>query len=257
MENITQEYKSDSIEIDLRDLFMVILKRGWIIVLAGLVTAMVAFGYSRFYIAPQYQSTTQIYILNKTENSSITYNDLQTGSQITNDYMTLVKSRPVLEEVISELNLNMDYKSLANKIRLSNPSGTRIITFIVEYSDPVLAKKIVDSVRDASSEHITKIMNIEKVNTIEEGNIPNQRVSPSLSKNTIIGGFLGGFIAIAIILLIYFLDDTIKTPDDIEKHLGLSVLSSIPIQEGMQTSGKNSRKKKMQIRGIGNKGKLR
>ncbi|NLJ89822.1 MAG: protein-tyrosine kinase [Clostridiales bacterium] len=234
----------EEIEIDIKELIGVVLKRFWIIFIVTLVTAIIAFTYSKFRITPQYESTTQIYILSKSEDAErVTYSDLQVGSQLTNDYMALVKSRPVLETVISDLNLDVTNKEFANKIEVSNPSNTRIISITARYSDPEVAKEIVDKIRDVSSEHIKKIMDIEEVNIVEEGNVPQNKVSPNILQNTIIGGILGGIITTLAILIIYFLDDSIKTADDVERYLGLSVLGTIPLQEG-ETLSKGRKKKK-------------
>ncbi len=85
-------------------------------------------------------------------------------------------------------------------------------------------------------------MDIEEVNVVEEGNVPQGKVSPNVLLNTLIGGILGGIVATLVVLIIYFLDDTIKTPDDVEKYLGLSVLGSIPLQEG-ETVARGKKKK--------------
>ena len=95
--------------------------------------------------------------------------------------MALVKSRPVLETVISELNLDVNNKSFAKMIEVSNPTNTRIISITARYSDPVIAKEIVDKIRDTSAEHIKQIMDIEEVNIVE-GNIPMQKVSLTFYK---------------------------------------------------------------------------
>ena len=241
MEN--QNYYEE-IEVDIKELIGVILKKFWVIFIITVLAAIVAFTYSKFRITPQYESTTQIYILSKSDDANrVTYSDLQVGSQLTNDYMALVKSRPVLETVISELNLAVSNKSFAKMIEVSNPSNTRIISITARYSDPQIAKEIVDKIRDASAEHIKQIMDIEDVNIVEEGNIPMQKVSPNILQNTLIGGILGGIVATLIVLVIYFLDDTIKSSDDVERYLGLSVLGSIPIQTNEVTSrGKKNRR---------------
>ncbi len=221
----------------------VVLKRFWLILIVTVLAAIIAFTYSKFGITPQYESTTQIYILSKGDDSDrVTYSDLQVGSQLTNDYMALVKSRPVLESVISNLSLNIPTKNFSNLINVSNPSNTRIINITVKYSDPVIAKQIADDLRDTSAEHIKNIMDIEEVNVVEEGNVPQGKVSPNVLLNTLIGGILGGIVATLVVLIIYFLDDTIKTPDDVEKYLGLSVLGSIPLQEG-ETVARGKKKK--------------
>ena len=118
MEN--QNYYEE-IEVDIKELIGVILKKFWVIFIITVLAAIVAFTYSKFRITPQYESTTQIYILSKSDDANrVTYSDLQVGSQLTNDYMALVKSRPVLETVISELNLDVNNKSFAKMIEVSN-----------------------------------------------------------------------------------------------------------------------------------------
>ena len=57
-------------------------------------------------------------------------------------------------------------------------------------------------------------------------------------KNMALGGILGIVLAIGIIVLIYVLDDTLKTPEDVENFLGLNVLTSIPVSEGFKKSKK-------------------
>ena len=93
------------------------------------------------------------------------------------------------------------------------------------------AKTIVDEVRDAAAKQIERVMGIEKVNVVEEGNIPGGPSSPNVITNTLIGIILGVFLAVFLIFLKYALDDNIKKPEDIEKYLGLSVLTVIPKQK--------------------------
>lgn len=224
---------NEEFEIDVKELVFILLKRIWIIIMAGVGAALLAFLISEFVVVPMYQSTTKVYILNKQEsNAAITYTDLQTGTQLTKDYMTLITSRPVLEQVIAQLELDIKYNDLVSLITVENPTDTRLLNITVEYKDPYMAKQIADAVREASSVHIQDVMDIEEVNKAEDANIPEEPSSPNVLMNTILGGLVGGFIAVGAILLVYMLDDTIKTPDDLEKHLGISVLSSIPLQDG-------------------------
>ena len=94
-------------------------------------------------------------------------------------------------------------------------------------------------------------MDIEAVNVVDYANLPESPKSPNSIKNMIIGGLLGFVLAIGIIVIIYILDDTIKTPDDVEKYLGLSVLGSIPYDENVDTKNKKrKRKRKKSSKGI-------
>ena len=176
------------------------------------------------------------------EAGAVTGGDVQTGTQLTQEYMELVKSRTVLEEVISVLNLEMEPEELSDAITTSNPDNTRILTIQVEDEDPEVAREIADAVRESASNTIQDIMEIDAVNTVEEANLPTTPSSPSVFRNTAIGGFIGIVIAMGIIVLIYVFDDTIKTPEDVENYLGLNVLTSIPIQEGEQKPKRVKRK---------------
>lgn len=222
----------DEIVIDLRDLFAIILRRMWIIAVIGIGMALGAYMLSKYVITPKYQSTTKVYVMNKlNENSGLTYSDLQSSTQLTKDFMTLVTSRPVIEQVNTQLELPMTYKQIVNMISVENPDNTRILEITVEYTDPFMAKEIADAVRTASADHIKNVMDIDQVNVVEEANKPEEKSYPNTLKNTILGGIIGLIFTTIIICVIFVLDDTIKTPDDVEKYLGLSVLSSIPVQK--------------------------
>lgn len=238
---ISRNLEDDEISIDLFELISVVLRKLHVIVLVGIIFSMMFYAGTKLLITPLYTSTTKMYVLSKqNESSTVTYSDLQTGTQLTKDYMELVKSRPVLEKVIEQLNLDMTAEALKGMIKVTTPEDTRILAVSVEYPDAQKAKNIADAIREAVSVQITEIMEAESVNTVEEANLPASPSSPSTFKNVVIGGFLGCLLAVAIILLKFIMDDTIKTPDDVEKYLGLSVLGSVPIKPGAQKAKKKT-----------------
>jgi capsular polysaccharide biosynthesis protein len=236
---MNHETDNDEITIDLTDLLTVIWRRLHLIILSGVLLGLVAFIGTKLFVTPMYTSVTKVYVLSKQDSSAnLTYSDLQTGTSLTKDYMELVKSRPVLEQVIAILNLDMDVDNLSDAITVDTPQDTRILRIAVENENPKTAKEIADALRESVSIQITEIMDADSVNTVEMANLPVTPSSPSLTKNTAIGILLGILLAIGIIVLIYILDDTIKTPEDVEYYLGLNVLTSIPIQEGFKKSKK-------------------
>lgn len=243
-ERVTREVvENDEITINLTELFAVLWAKAYIIIIAGLFMALAAFAGTQLFITPKYTSMTSMYMLARSGDSGVvTSGDLQTGTQLTQDYMELVKSRTVLEKVISVLNLEMEPEELRNMITTSNPDNTRILTIQVEDEDPEVAREIADAVRESASNTIRDIMEIDAVNTVEEANLPTAPSSPSVFRNTAVGGFIGIVIAMGIIVLIYIFDDTVKTPEDVENYLGLNVLTSIPIQEGEQKPEKVKRR---------------
>ena len=249
---LNQRMEDDELTIDLGELFGVLLSKAHIIILAAILMALVAFVGTKLLITPKYTSVTKMYVLAKDDGSTGTtsnYSELTAGSMLTKDYMELVKSRPVLEKVISVLNLKMEPSTLSSMITVSTPTDTRIMSISVESPSPKESKEIADALREAVSVQIKEIMNADAVNTVEEGNLPTTKSSPNTTKNMALGGIVGLVIAAGIIVRIYLFDDTIKTPDDVENYLGLNVLTSIPISDGdgKQKRAKNQRKSKKEV----------
>lgn len=233
-----------AIEIDVFELLHVLLRKFWIVLLTGIIFAGAFIAGTIFLITPQYKSTTKMYVLNQQDNSTLTQQDMQTSLSLTKDYAELIKSRTVTEGVISQLDLELTHEELLNKITIDSATDTRILSITVEDPDPREACKIADAMRDVAAKHIKNVMNINAVNVVEPANVPEQKSSPSISKNAVIGGFLGVLLAIAIILISHLSNDTIKTQEDVEKYLELSILGTIPL-----TDTKHKQKKKKKARG--------
>ena len=234
----------DEIEIDLIEVFGILIGKMWLIIGSGLLFALAGFLISRYLITPVYESTTKIYILNKTETASITYSDVQMGTQLTKDYAELIGSRYVLEKVIEELSLTMEYDELYKKISVETPSDTRIVSITVESIDPAQAMEVANCIREVASTHIQNVMDIDAVNVVETANFPVDKAKPSCVKWALAGGILGCFIVCAVLLIRCLLDDTIKSSEDVEKYLNLSTLALIPITEEESSSVRKSRKKR-------------
>lgn len=228
------------IEIDVLELFHVLLNKFWIILLAGIIAGLAFIGGTILFITPQYESTTKMYVLSKQDNNTLTQQDMQTSLSLTKDYAELIKSRTVTEGVIAQLNLDLTHEELLKKMAVDSATDTRILSITVTDADPYEACKIANAIRDVAANHIKNVMDIDAVNVVETANIPDQKASPSITKNGIIGGFLGVLLSVVIILIAYISNDTVKTQEDVEKYLGLSVLGTIPLTE---TDRKKKKKK--------------
>jgi len=237
----------DEIEIDLREIFYALRARIWVIILAFVIGGTAAVLYSEVVLTPMYSSTTMVYILSK-ETTLTSLADLQIGSQLTKDYRVVTTSRPVLQEVIDNLNLDMKYEELNKKITLDNPSDTRILSITAIDPDPVRAKAIVDQVASVSSEHIANIMEMTPPKVIEEGIVAEEKISPHVQKNAIIGALVAVFVVCGLVVLEVVLNDTIKTEEDVEKYLQLSVLSSIPERKDEAEKKRRKERRKKQKR---------
>lgn len=220
----------NEIEIDLKDLFLEIISYWQWIILVTIATGAVAFAISRFMITPMYESTSELYVLSKS--TSITsLADIQTGTSLTNDYIVVVKGRPVLDQVIENLNLNESYKTLGGRVTLDNPSNSRVLNITVTDPDPQMAKTIADEIAKVASAYIAEKMKQDPPTIIQSGYDDGGAVSPNIGKNTVIGAFAGAFLSIAVIVVSYLFNDTIIDTEDVEKKLGMNVLGTLPLDE--------------------------
>lgn len=237
-----QENRNDDVmEIDFLEIFMLLLSRWWLIALSAVLIGAGGFLISHFLIPEEYESTTEIYILNNVEN--VTYSDIQMGTQLTKDYAHLITTRDVLEQVIEILELDEGYGSLVSNISVQTPSDTRIVAITVTDLDPARAQTIANTVREVASEHITNVMAIDAVNVASVANYPTGSSAPSVPKWTLIGFLIGGVLSSGIIIVGYLLDDTVKTSDDVERFLNLSTLGMIPTNNE-EEARKDSRRKR-------------
>ena len=238
-------------EIDLLEIGGVLLHWAWLILLVALVFGIVSFCFSKFVLPEQFQSTTKVYVLNRSNDNygeTPTYSDLQAGSQLTKDYAEMITSRYVLEKVIGDLQLPYEYETLKSKVFVSTQQDTRIIQITVTDEDPATAQIIARKVRVDASSHIQNVMAVDAINVVDDANLPTQKSAPNTPKNALTGALVGALLVSAVVVIRYLLDDTVKTSEDVEKYLSMSCLALIPLDESVSESNGKPRMKKMNRR---------
>lgn len=236
--------KDEEIEIDLKELFFELLGHWKTLLASTVMVAAIALIVSRFILVPQYESTSALYVLS---NSITSLADIQIGTSLTYDYMVVVEGRPVLEQVIENLDLEENYASLGAKIALNNPSNSRILEITVKDKDPDHAKAIADEMAVVASDYIALKMDQSPPTIIQNGYADGAPVSPNVMRNTLIGALAGFFLAAAVVVITYLLNDTIMTSEDVEKKLGLNLLGTLPEvihEDDGENAGQKKRKRK-------------
>ena len=225
--------------IDLLDLGRALLRRWWAIALCLVIGAAAAFGGTKLLITPQYTATSMIYILS--ESTSITsMADIQIGDSLAQDFMIIGKSRPVVEKVIKQLDLNASYEAVASTIVFENPADSHILKISVTNPEPKLAADIANAMAEVTRAQIADVMGTDEPNTLEEAIVPVSPSSPNTMKNTMMGALLGAVLAAGLIIALYLMDDTIKDEDDVKKYLHMNTLAALPLEK--KRSGKCPKK---------------
>lgn len=218
-------------EINLKELLLILKKRLWIVflcaILVGAASAVVTF----FILKPVYKAETSLYVGKQINNdTTIAYNDILVSDRLVNDYRELVKSRLVAESVIRELSIKgLKSGQISEMLEVSSKKDTRIILISASNQDPKLAMDITNKVAEVFKKSAIEIMEVQNVQLVDTAVLPTTPIKPSKTTNTSIGLILGIMIGLGIIFLLEYLDNTIKTPDDVKKHLDLPVIGTIPV----------------------------
>ncbi|NLY78042.1 MAG: hypothetical protein GX080_08190 [Tissierellia bacterium] len=159
------------------------------------------------------------------------YNDILLNQKLVSTYGQLVKTRAVADEVIRNLNLDISYEAFREKVNVNLVQDTEIIRLEVVDTNPALAAEIANETAQVFMESVKDIMKVENIQVIDEARVPDKPIKPRPMLNMAIAGVLGLMIGVFITFLLEFLDNTIKTPDDVERHLELPVIGTIPMVE--------------------------
>ncbi|HFI0401207.1 TPA: YveK family protein [Streptococcus suis] len=219
--------ESNTIEIDVLSLLKTIWRKKFFILVTAVLGAGLAFVYSSFLVTPQYDSTTRIYVVsqNVEAGAGLTNQDLQAGSYLVKDYKEIILSQDVLTQVATELNLN---ENLKEKVSVSIPVDTRIVSISVRDADPNEAARIANSLRTFAAQKIVEVTKVSDVTTLEEAVPAEEPTTPNTKRNILLGLLAGGILATGIILAMEVLDDRVKRPQDVEEVMGLTLLGVVP-----------------------------
>ncbi len=300
--------------IELRRILAIVLRRWWWLVIATALAALLANIISRQQ-TPVYQATTTILVGDSIKSSNVDRVDIQVSEALVQTYVEIARRQPVLQGVVTTLNLNQSWQSLNDQIQVTLIESTQLIEIVVEANSPDMARMIADEVVNqmillspASSESrdseinnfnreqiqnlqerivngrnrlteidtamSTSISEIElsdlqrekstlqglivewernytemlvltepkrnptQLTVIESAHSNNRQIRPRIQLNTILGGVLGMIIALGIIFLMDFLDDTYKSLSDFSQSEEVNILGSIRKIKGRKLAHK-------------------
>jgi capsular polysaccharide biosynthesis protein len=220
--------------ISLKELFETIKKRILMILLITVAAVAISGVVSYLVLTPIYQSSTQFLVNHsKVDQPVINSGDIRTNLELINTYNDIIKSPIILDKVISELDLEKSAGDLNSQINVGTRNNSQVVSITVQDPDPALAVKIANTVAFVFQREIATIMNVDNVSILSEAKLAENPmpVKPNPKLNMAIALVVGLMIGVGLAFLLEFLDNTIKTEQDIEKHLGLSVIGAIPYFE--------------------------
>lgn len=224
-------------EIELRQYWEVLRKR-WIIVVAlPLIAALTSGIISYFVIKPVYQASTTLIVGKKASESGLAAvqmldnSVLQANLQLAKTYAAIAQSRTVEQNVIRDLDLELTVGALDGMISINPVKTTEILEIQVLNIDPELAASIANSMANEFSKAVIEIKKVDSVSIVDPAVIPTNPVKPNKKLNVLIAFVVGLMASVGLVFLLEYMDNTIKTSEDVEKLLGIPILGVIPNYE--------------------------
>jgi capsular polysaccharide biosynthesis protein len=216
--------------ISLKELFLTLKKRlSLIIIIAAIATATSGI-VSYFLLTPVYQSSTQI-LVNQSKNDQQVYTagEVQTNLQLINTYNVIIKSPAILDKVIEQEKLDMSAGALNGLVTVSSEQNSQVVNITVQNEDPQTAANIANTIATTFKSEISTLMNVDNVSILTEAQIGENPspIDPKPVLNMAIALVVGVMAGVGLAFLLEYLDNTIKTEQDIENQLGLPVLGAI------------------------------
>ncbi len=216
--------------IDMKKILNIILSKKIFIALIILLSLVVGYFYSYYYKKPQYNSSVTVLLTGDEAQGEkqVTQTDLNLNSGLISTYGSIAKSANVLSKVIENLGLDISVQNLQKNLTVAEIKNTQFLKITVENSNPETAMKIANEISKVFVEQIKTIYNIQNINIIDTAEISNTPCNINHIKDMAIALMAGIFASGVLILILYILDDTIKSEKDIPVNLKLETIGTIP-----------------------------
>ena len=217
-------------EINIKDFFNYLKK--YILIICGVVVIFVigVFTYDKSIKKPLYTTYTTIILTKSNEaqtSTTITQNDILLNQKLVETYTKIIKSKLVLDQVISETGITYTAEELGQNVAVEAYENTEMLKISVTDSDPELSASIANSIAQVFSGEVAKIYQMNNISVIDIAQVPEEVSNNTLTRDFFIALFISIFGSIGVIFIIYYFDDSIKLTDDLEEEIGMPVIAKV------------------------------
>lgn len=235
---------NETVEIDLRELLKILLKRSWLILLCAVIMGASVLVYTHKFVEPTYQASVTIYVNNNSNKDSnhISSSDLAVALRLVETYVNIIQSDTVLEKVISETGLTLSAGQIRGMLSAKAVGETEMFRVSITSTNPQMSADIANAIAEAAPTEISKIIEGSAAKIIDYAKVPTVPSAPNYSTNTVVGGAVGAVIAVILVIVMHLADVRVKKEEDLLRIMDAPVLGVIPDLE--ELSRKKSKKVK-------------
>lgn len=241
-------------EIDLKEVFEIFWEKKATIILLTAIFMVIGFIYSSFIVVPKYSSSTTLVLAQQAttdvdSTTGITTTDITLNSKLIATYSKLAKSNMVIRPVISNLGIDDSEESIKSNVTVTAEEDTEILKITVTNTEPQKAADIANEVAEVFSEKVKELYKIENVHRVDPAEPNETPANINHVKTIIIFGAIGFILAAGYIFVLFMLDNSVKSGEDIEKNMQIPVLASIPVYEPEVKAGTRTTRNQKNLKG--------
>lgn len=219
-------------EINLKDLFNYFLSKKLYIAIITLLVVLLGLVYSNFFKTPMYKSYTTMLLTKESDSSTITSNDITLNRNLVDTYSEIIRSRKIASKVINNLRLDYSVEKLKSRISVSSINETEIIKITVVDEDSELAMDIANEIARVFKTEIVKLYNIQNVGVVDAAEEAGSPYNINAMKSLLLALIIGLVLSFGLVFVMYYFDTTIKSPEEVEEKVGISVIGRVPLMGG-------------------------
>jgi len=241
------EENKSNIEISIRDLLIILIRRLWLIILLMILGAGAAYAYSEYYVVPVYRSDVMFLIDPSYKSNYSDYTDAQLltlnaqssiyAKQMMNTYLQILRTTSFREKLIEE------YEAVYNKKvngswMIYEIAETELFTIRVTSTSSKDAHEIAQTIETVAPEVIAELMGAERIRVADNAQeIPNS-INNNTRRNMFLGAFGGAVLAYGLGLLIFLFDTRVKSEEDLRNRYNIPILGGIVDFESIKKENK-------------------
>lgn len=254
-----KQYDEDEDEIDLLEIFMMVRRHLKVIFAITAIFTGLGIGFALSKVAVYKAATTLIVSSgNYYSAKNLDSGELSLNQKLATTYTAVAKSPSVLNAIIKRLDLDMNAEKLSKLIEINSVDDTELIKIMATDTDPVMAMRIANETASEFTSKVKEVMTFENIKVVEPAEIPEQPESRKRGLIIAVSFVLGAMIGTFLVILIEMFHSKLCRPKDIEKIMGTSILTHVPVYEQIDELETLHEKSKLQsILKLGNYGKRR
>lgn len=230
--------EQNEIEFDLMQMLGYMLKRVWVIVLAMAVFAVAAYFISKKNEVPEYTASCRMYV--NREGAGNTYNDTLATLYLRKDCEVILTGRNVATQIIENLGINANPIAVSNQIWVTAEDDTHILEVTYTDTNPRRAAAILNELCNVGAEEIKRHISDASVTVMYYAEVPTTPTAGKTTRDAILGAAIGMVLSAAVLIVLFLMDDTIRSEDDVERYLGLSTLTAVTLSPDLASDSKTA-----------------